>query len=66
MLHPLIEKAHNGNTNHRGKIPSSTPADAKERMELMNLKQQLDVAVRNEDYELAAKLRDQIAESEKN
>ncbi len=65
MLHPLIEKAHDGHTTHRGKIPSSTPADMKEQMELLNLKQQLDVAVQNEDYELAAKLRDQITESEK-
>ena len=65
MLHPLIEKAHDGNTTHRGKIPSSTPADMKEKMELLNLKQQLDVAVQSEDYELAAKLRDQITESEK-
>ena len=65
MLGPLIEKAHNGNTTHRGKVPSSTPADTKEKMELLNLKQQLNVAVQNEDYELAAKLRDQITESEK-
>jgi protein-arginine kinase activator protein McsA len=34
-------------------------------MELLNLRQQLDVAVKNEDYELAAKLRDQIHETEK-
>ncbi len=65
MLRPLIEKAHDGNTTHRGKVPSSTPADTKEQMKLLNLRQQLDVAVQNEQYELAAKLRDQIEETEK-
>jgi protein-arginine kinase activator protein McsA len=34
-------------------------------MELANLRQQLDTAVRTEDYELAAKLRDKINEMEK-
>ncbi len=65
MLRPLIEKAHDGNTTHRGKVPSSTPADTKEQMELLNLRQRLEAAVQNEDYELATKLRDEINESEK-
>ena len=65
MLGPLIEKAHDGNTTHRGKVPSSAPADTKEQIELLNLRQRLAVAVQNEDYELAAKLRDQINETEK-
>lgn len=65
MLLPLIEKAHDGNTTHKGKVPSRTPAGTKEQMELLNLRRQLDVAVQNEDYELAAKLRDQISETGK-
>jgi protein arginine kinase activator len=59
-LLPLIEKAHNGKTRHCGKVPSKTPQQTKNQIELLNLRQQLDIAVRNEDYELAAKLRDQI------
>ena len=61
----LIEKAHDGKTAHCGKIPSKTPQDTKKQMELLNLRQQLEVAVQSEDYELAAKLRDKIKQSEK-
>ncbi|UCE48565.1 MAG: UvrB/UvrC motif-containing protein [Phycisphaerales bacterium] len=65
MLRPLIEKAHDGRTTHVGKIPSSTPLDTKEQMQLLNLRQRLEAAVQSEDYELAAKLRDEINKSEK-
>ncbi len=60
VLLPLIEKAHNGKTTHCGKLPSKTPQDEKKQIELLNLRQQLETAVQNEDYELAAKLRDKI------
>ena len=63
-LLPLIEKAHNGKTSHCGKIPSRMPQEAKEQIKLANLQQQLDVAVRKEDYEEAAKLRDKIKQLE--
>ncbi len=64
-LLPLIEKAHNGNTTHRGKVPSKVPSDTKNKMELMNMRQELDGAVTSENYELAAKLRDKIESLEK-
>jgi len=60
-LLPLIKKAHDGRTVHCGKIPSRTPANAKRQIELLNMRQQLQAAVQNEDYELAARLRDKIA-----
>ena len=60
QLKPIIEKAHNGNTRHCGKVPTGTPVDTKEQIELMNLRQQLEAAVKDEDYETAAKLRDTI------
>jgi len=63
-LRPLIEKAHDGNTTHCGKVPSRAPGDTKKQMELLNLRQRLATAVQNEDYEQAAKLRDQIKQSE--
>jgi len=56
----LIEKAHDGKTHHCGKVPSKTPADTKKQIELMRLRQQLETAVNNEDYETAAELRDKI------
>jgi protein arginine kinase activator len=64
-LLPLIEKAHNGHSIHCGKVPSRTPTDTKKRIEILNLRQQLEAAVQAEDYELAAKLRDKINQSEK-
>ena len=59
-LRVLIEKSHNGNIDHRGKVPSRAPTDAKNRTELMDLRRRLDAAVKAEDYETAAKLRDKI------
>lgn len=63
-LMPLIKKAHDGRTVHCGKVPSTVTPDAKKRIELLNMQQQLDRAIQNEDYETAAKLRDKIAKRE--
>jgi protein arginine kinase activator len=64
-LLPLLEKAHDGKTTHCGKAPSKTSDDAKKQIELITLRQQLEAAVKNEDYELAAELRDKINQKEK-
>ncbi len=63
-LLPLIEKAHDGKTVHRGKVPSKMPKDTKKQIKLASLRQQLDSAVQSEDYERAAKLRDEINQYE--
>ena len=63
-LSSLIENVQNGKTVHCGKVPSRAPADAKKQIELLNLKKQLEEAVKAENYELAAKLRDQIEQTE--
>lgn len=60
QLVPLIKKAHNGNISHCGKIPSKVPAEKKRHMQLTKLQQQLTQAVNNEEYEIAAQLRDKI------
>ncbi len=60
-LLPLIKKAHDGAAAHCGKIPSRMPKDSKQQIEVARLRRQLDEAVRKEDYELAAKLRDKLA-----
>ena len=65
VLLPIIEKAHGHKTTHCGKVPSKTPAKTKRQIKLLTLRQQLEAAVQNEDYELAAKLRDKIVNSEK-
>ena len=61
---PLIEKAHNGKSTHCGKVPSKIPADTKKEILLCTLREQLETAVKNEDYEEAAKLRDKINQTE--
>jgi len=64
-LLPLIKKAHNGKKTHCGKVPSKASTGTKEQIELMKLRQELKAAVQNEDYELAAELRDKINQREK-
>ena len=63
-LLPLLERAHGGKTAHCGKVPKKIPKDTQKLVELSQLRQQLDQAVRGEDYERAAKLRDQIKQLE--
>ena len=59
-LLPLIKKAHDGKTSHCGKVPSKAPKTVKKQIEITSLQQQLDAAVKTEDYETAAELRDKI------
>jgi len=63
-LLPLIERAHNGKSTHCGKVPTRAPKDTKKFVELSQLRRQLEQAVRDEDYELAASLRDKMKELE--
>jgi protein arginine kinase activator len=63
-LLPLIERAHGGKSNHCGKVPTKVPKDTKKFVELSQLRKQLEDAVRDEDYELAAKLRDKMKQFE--
>jgi len=63
-LLPLIEKAHDGQVFHRGKVPAKTSEDTKKQMKLLSLNKQLEAAVKSENYELAAKLRDKIDQAE--
>jgi len=58
-LMPLLEKIH-GNTEHMGKIPTSSGEARELSHELLELRQDLKRAIDKEDYEEAAKLRDRI------
>lgn len=64
-LLPLIEKAHSGATTHNGKVPTRAPSDTVKQTKILSLRQKLDEAVKAEDYETAAKLRDEISELDK-
>lgn len=63
-LNPLFKKVH-GNTSHTGKIPNRAGGKIKVLREIEKLKQQLDEAVKNEEYEKAASIRDKIREINK-
>ncbi len=63
-LMPLISKAHDGRTQHCGKFPSHMPSDIQAQRQLLDLGQKLEKAVKEENYEQAAQLRDQIKKLE--
>jgi protein arginine kinase activator len=63
-LGQLLEKIHNGAVTHRGKIPARASIGLVRRKELEDARAQLKRAITNEEYELAADLRDRIHELE--
>jgi protein arginine kinase activator len=58
-LLPLFEKIH-GATQHRGKAPKRVSEALAKEKELRDLEKNLQEAIRNEQYEEAARLRDRI------
>jgi len=59
-LDPLIQRAHEGGTQHVGKVPKRSGQAIKRQQELLTLRRELTAAVEREDYERAAELRDRI------
>lgn len=62
-LLPLLENIH-GEVHHCGKFPKRAPDDSQKRYQLIKLRNDLRLAVAEESYEEAARLRDQIQEME--
>jgi protein arginine kinase activator len=62
-LLPLLENIH-GETRHVGKTPRRQPRASQVRNELAQLRKQLQSAVTRENYEEAARIRDQIKQLE--
>lgn len=60
LLKPLIERAHEGGTHHVGKIPPTADAALQKQTGLVRLRRELQEAIDHENYELAARVRDQI------
>ena len=58
-LDALLQRIH-GNTQHAGRIPGSVRSGVSIRMNIDRLKQRLQKAIAEEEYEQAAKLRDSI------
>jgi protein arginine kinase activator len=62
-LLPLLEKIH-GNTKHTGRVPRGQGPDTLREDRLLRLRRDLARAVKGEDYETAARLRDDIKGAE--
>ena len=62
-LIPLIENIH-GETQHCGKLPRRAPDSSRRQHQLIRLRSELRLAVEEENYETAARLRDEIQEVE--
>jgi protein arginine kinase activator len=58
-LLPLLENIHDA-TRHGGKAPRRAPRTTERQTELLDLRKRLKHAIGVEDYELAARLRDEI------
>jgi protein arginine kinase activator len=66
-LTPLLQRAHEGATHHLGKVPTrrgGTSVPVKRQLDVTRLRKELSRSVEAEDYERAAKLRDQIRDAE--
>lgn len=64
-IKPLIKRLH-GSIVHNGKIPASVSKDIKSSKEIEELKELLNKAIQNEEYEKAAEIRDKIKSIEAN
>ncbi len=62
-LKPLLRRVH-GSTTHAGGVPANLERGFESRREVRRLRSELDLAVRREEYERAAELRDAIRAKE--
>ncbi|MAE64831.1 MAG: hypothetical protein CMJ18_11235 [Phycisphaeraceae bacterium] len=60
VLGTLLERAHEGGTHHVGKAPQHFEDGERRHEQLLRMRSRLEDAVSAEDYELAARLRDDI------
>jgi protein arginine kinase activator len=63
-LASLLKRIH-GSTHHLGKAPARLVKPPKAKMELADLKKRLERSIEMEEFEEAARLRDQIREMER-
>jgi len=64
QLEPIIRRVH-GASSHTGKVPKRGARSLMVKREVQSIRNQLQAAIAHEDFELAAKLRDQIKAMEK-
>ncbi len=65
-LRKLIERTQEGASTHVGRVPRHTGGRHFQRLTLIRLRQELQQAIEQEDYEAAVQLRDEISKCESN
>ncbi|ALS80138.1 MULTISPECIES: UvrB/UvrC motif-containing protein [Planococcus] len=60
QLNEIFKRFHNGNTEHTGKIPASYGSTLKIKKEIEKLRKQMQVSIQEEEFEEAARLRDEV------
>ena len=60
QLEPLLERAHEAATYHIGKVPRRGGEGQERQQLLMRMRKRLAAAIEAEDYEVAARIRDEI------
>lgn len=63
-LIPMLERAHQGASQHVGKVPQHSDNSQAMQASILQMRQELKNAVTKEDYERAAALRDRIKQAE--
>ncbi|MFC1704379.1 UvrB/UvrC motif-containing protein [Candidatus Omnitrophota bacterium] len=63
-LSSLLKKIH-GSSQHTGKAPAKLSKSVKAKSDIQELRMKLSLAIQNEEFEEAAKLRDKIKDTEK-
>jgi protein arginine kinase activator len=63
-LLPMIARAHDGATQHVGKVPPRADQAQRKQAHILRLRTELQAAIQAEQYERAASLRDQIRDIE--
>lgn len=64
-IDPILKRVHSGNTQHTGKIPKRIGGSIHLRRKIFTLKEQLQRLIVREEFEEAAKVRDEIRMIEK-
>ncbi|SIS61696.1 UvrB/UvrC motif-containing protein [Salimicrobium flavidum] len=59
-LNPVLKRVHSGNTKHHGKIPKRAGGNLNVRKDIERYKESLHQLIKQEEFEEAAKVRDQI------
>ncbi|MFZ4454362.1 UvrB/UvrC motif-containing protein [Salibacterium aidingense] len=63
-LDPILKRVHSGNDRHAGKVPKRTGGTMQVQREIEKLRESLRTSIEQEEFEEAARLRDQIRELE--